>query len=101
MNPPIASTAVSLPSSREEALCALTVAAGAWMFVALRTGHGTWAHPPHEIPWGPLDVLFPRFGAGSVWAAVVGWAVALAVAALVVRELLQVRRQHAAAPLSP
>jgi hypothetical protein len=31
----------------------------------------------------------------------VGWGLAVAVAALVVRELLQVRRQHAAAPLSP
>jgi hypothetical protein len=83
------------------ALCAVTVAAGGWLFVALRTGHGTWAHPPHEIPWGPLDVLFPRFGTGSAWAAVVGWALAAFVAALVVRELLRVRRQHAAAPLSP
>jgi hypothetical protein len=83
------------------ALCALTVAAGAWLFVALRTGHGTWAHPPHEIPWGPLDALFPRFGTGSAWAAVVGGALAVAVAALVVRELLRVRRQQAAAPLSP
>ena len=83
------------------ALCALTVAAGAWLFVALRTGHGTWAHPPHEIPWGPLDGLFPRFGTGSAWAAVVGGALAVAVAALVVRELLRVRRQQAAAPLSP
>jgi hypothetical protein len=83
------------------ALCALTVAAGAWLFVALRTGHGTWAQPPHEIPWGPLDALFPRFGAGSAWAAIVGWALAAGVAALVVREVLGVRRRQAAAPLSP
>jgi 4-amino-4-deoxy-L-arabinose transferase-like glycosyltransferase len=83
------------------ALCALTVAAGAWLFVALRSGHGTWAHPPHEIPWGPLDAVFPRFGAGSAWAAIVGWTLAAGVAALVVRELLGVRRRQAAAPLSP
>ena len=75
--------------------------AGAWLFVALRTGHGTWAHPPQEIPWGPLDALFPRFGTGSAWAAVVGWTLALALAALAVRELRRVRRQNAAAPLSP
>jgi hypothetical protein len=83
------------------ALCALTVAAGVWLFVALRAGHGTWAHPPHEIPWGPLDALFPRFGAGSAWAAIVGWGLAVGVAALVVREVLRMRRRQAAAPLSP
>ena len=74
------------------ALCALTVAAGVWLFVAVRAGHGTWAHPPHEIPWGPLDALFPRFGAGSAWAAIVGWSLAVGVAALVVREVLRMRR---------
>lgn len=82
-------------------LCTLTVVAGTWLFVALRTGHGTWAHPSQEIPWGPLDALFPRFGTGSAWAAVVGWTLALALAALAVRELRRVRRQHAATPLSP
>jgi len=67
-------------------LCALTVAAGAWLFVALRTGHGTWAHPPHEIPWGPLDALLPRYGTGSAWAVVLGWALAAGLVALVARE---------------
>jgi len=83
------------------ALCALTGAAGLWLFVALRTGQGTWAHPPHEIPWGPLDALFPRFGTGSAWAAVVGWTLAVALAALAARELRRARRQQAATPLSP
>src|SRR5207248_11362560 len=44
------------------ALCALTAIAGAWLFVALRSGYRTWARPPHAIPWGPLDTQFPRFG---------------------------------------
>ena len=74
------------------ALCAITVAAGAWLFVALRMGHGSWAHPPDEVPWGPLHALFPRFGTGSAWAAVLGWALAAAAAALVARELYRLRR---------
>jgi hypothetical protein len=73
-------------------LCAVTVAAGAWLFVALRTGDGTWAHPPHAVPWGPLDALFPRFGTGSVWAAIVSWTLAAAAAAVVAREWYRFRR---------
>jgi hypothetical protein len=73
-------------------LCGLTVAAGAWLFIALRTGHGTWTHPPHGIPWGPLDAVLPRFGTGSAWAAVLGWALAAGVAALVAREWYRRRR---------
>ena len=82
------------------ALCALTAIAGAWLFVALRSGHGTWAHPPHEIPWGPLDTLFPRFGTGSAWAAILGFGLAAALAGLVVREAMRIRRAPTPAPLN-
>ena len=82
------------------ALCALTAIAGTWLFVALRSGHGTWAHPPHEIPWGPLDTLFPRFGTGSAWAAIVGVGLAVALAGLVVREAMRIRRAPSPAPLN-
>jgi hypothetical protein len=78
-------------------LCAITLAAGAWLYVALRVTGGSWADPPHEIPWGPLDRVFPRYGTDSAWAAVVAAAVLAAIVAAVVREWRRTRRSAATA----
>jgi hypothetical protein len=78
-------------------LCGLTLAASAWLYVALRVTGASWAQPPQEIPWGPLDWLLPRYGSGSTWAAVVAGAVVAAIAAAVLREWRQTRRPAAGA----
>jgi hypothetical protein len=67
-------------------LGALTLAASAWLLVALRTGSaGSWdALPP--APWGPLADAFPRWDSGSAWEVVVTAAVGAAALTLLARE---------------
>jgi hypothetical protein len=42
-------------------LVVLTLAASVWLYVELRAGGGGWAAPGSTAPWGPLEVVFPRF----------------------------------------
>jgi len=79
------------------ALAALTVIAGAWMCTALYLDGGGWSRPPSEIPWGPLDRLFPDFGNGPAYASVVVGALAAALAALAAYEWRRARRTAALA----
>lgn len=79
------------------ALAALTVIAGAWMCAALYLDGGGWSRPPSEIPWGPLDRLFPDFAAGPAYASVVVGAFVAALAALGVHEWRRARRTAALA----
>src|SRR5207302_3644455 len=74
------------------ALGALTLLAGVWLYADVRITGGSWANPPHEIPWGPLDRAFPRYGVGSTWAAVVAVALIAALVAALVREWRRTRR---------
>ena len=61
-------------------LGALTLVASVWLLVELWTGAvDGWVAPRSSAPWGPLEAVFPLYGTGSVWAAVVG---GVAVAAL-------------------
>jgi hypothetical protein len=56
------------------------IGASAWLYAAVRwNGNGLAARRP-DAPWGPLDVVFPFFGAGAlpyVIAALIGVALAL------------------------
>jgi hypothetical protein len=66
-------------------LGALTLAAGAWVVVALRTGAGTWDTPP-PAPWGPLAAAFPRWDSASAWEVVVTAAVGAVALWVLLRE---------------
>ncbi|MDX6669044.1 MAG: hypothetical protein QOK04_2424, partial [Solirubrobacteraceae bacterium] len=79
-------------------LCTITLAAGVWLYVALRVTDGSWAHPPQEVPWGPLDRVWPRYGTGSAWAAVVTGAIVAAIAAAILRGIWQNRLTSASRP---
>ncbi|HEX3318370.1 MAG TPA: hypothetical protein VHR88_10140 [Solirubrobacteraceae bacterium] len=70
----------------------LTLVASAWLLVALRVGDAGWVAPASRAPWGPLEIVFPRYGAGSVYATVVSVLVAAGLVALVANEW----RQHRA-----
>jgi hypothetical protein len=74
------------------ALAALTVGAGAWLYVALRLGHGTWTSPPQEIPLGPLRELLPDWRADEVWPGVLGIAIGVALIVLGILEWRRVRQ---------
>jgi hypothetical protein len=64
-------------------LVALTLAASAWLLIALRTGAtASWDAPP-RAPWGPLTGAFPL--AGTVAATLVGVAALAVLAALAAR----------------
>jgi hypothetical protein len=73
-------------------LAALTVAAGAWLYGALRLDHGTWTTPPQEIPFGPLRELLPDWRAGEVWPTIAGVAVAVLLLALAALEWRRARQ---------
>ena len=73
-------------------LCALTLIAGGWLCAALCLDGGSWSLPPSWIPWGPLDRLFPDFGAGGAYPSVVGAALLAALAALALHERRRARR---------
>jgi hypothetical protein len=69
-------------------LVALTLAASAWLLIALRTGAAaSWDRPP-RAPWGPLTDVFPH--AGTSAATLVG------VAALAVLAVLAIRADQGA-----
>jgi hypothetical protein len=76
----------------------LTLAASAWLVIALRTGSSgsSWDALP-DAPWGPLAVVFPRWDTGSAWEVVVTAAVGVAVLALLLREWHSGRRAMMAA----
>jgi hypothetical protein len=71
-------------------LAALTLAGSAWLYVALRLGDEHWIGTATSAPWGPLEVLFPRWGSG--YADAVALAALVAAAALIAREWLRRRR---------
>lgn len=73
-------------------LAALTVGAGAWLYAALRLGHGTWTSPPQEVPLGPLRELLPDWRAGELWPAIAGIAVVVAILVVVGLEWRRARQ---------
>jgi hypothetical protein len=68
------------------ALGALTLLASGWLLVQVWTGRAGWSPPASRAPLGPLADALPRYGTGSVWAAVVAAALAAVLAAVVARE---------------
>jgi len=72
-------------------LGALTLAASAWLYVALRLGDTGWVAPTSRAPWGPLEIVFPKYGTSSPYATVVTVLVVAALIALVVNEWRQRR----------
>ena len=69
------------------ALAALTLLATAWLLGALFAGtEDGWVTPSTPAPWGPLERVFPIFGEGSAWAAVVSAAAVAGLAFLAWRE---------------
>jgi hypothetical protein len=72
-------------------LALLSVAGSVWLWIDARSGGGLQTDRP-DAPWGPLTDVFPQFH-GGVWPYVLLAAVALALAAPVVREELEVRRR--------
>jgi hypothetical protein len=70
----------------------LTVAASAWLGLALLTGASASFDDPPEAPWGPLVRALPRWGEGSAGEVALTAAVAAAVVALIAREWLRSRR---------
>ena len=79
------------------ALCGLTVIAAGWLCAALYLDGRGWSRPPSWIPWGPLDRLFPDFGGGASYPALVAAALVAAVAALGLHERRRTRRIEALA----
>jgi hypothetical protein len=76
-------------------LAAITLAGSAWLYAELRLGDARWIDPTTNVPWGPLEALFPRWG--SSYADAVAVAVLVAAGALAAREWLRVRRRARAA----
>jgi hypothetical protein len=77
-------------------LAALTLAASAWLLIALRTGSApSWDAPP-RAPWGPLTDAFPRTGTAA--SAIVALAALVLLAALAVRERRGARSARFARP---
>jgi hypothetical protein len=67
-------------------LSAITLIGSGWFYAELRLGGGGLVAPGWSAPWGPLEVLWPRYGTGSLWADVSLGLVAVALAALVAFE---------------
>jgi hypothetical protein len=78
-------------------LGALTLGASAWLYAELRLGEGSWSAPSGQVPWGPLDVLFPRFGPGSEYATAAVVAVIAGLGVLALREWQRHREEMALA----
>jgi hypothetical protein len=68
------------------ALAALTLAGSVWLYVDLRWAGGSFVTARPDVPWGPLERLFPSFEADG-WPFWLAGAIGLALAAVVVREL--------------
>ena len=79
-------------------LAVLTLAASVWLYVDLRFAGGSFVTGRPDAPWGPLERLFPSFEADAVWPFWLAGAIALALAALMAREL---RRSHETAGTVP
>lgn len=67
-------------------LAALTLAASAWLGIALLTGSSASFDDPPEAPWGPLVRALPHWGEGSTGEVVITALVAAAALALLIRE---------------
>jgi hypothetical protein len=78
------------------ALSALTLAASSWLYLDVRLGDGTFVAGRPDAPFGPLTGAFPLFGAGSAWPDVLAVLIAVALAALVLRELRHSRQSAGA-----
>jgi hypothetical protein len=78
------------------ALALIGVAASVWLYLDVRIGAGGLASNLPDAPWGPLERVFPLFERGSTYPFVLAGALALAAAALVVRELRRVGPVRAA-----
>jgi hypothetical protein len=76
-------------------LGALTLVATAWLCAEVATGAvGGWTLAAESrAPWGPLEVLFPRWQEGSAWAHAVSATVGLSLVALLWSEW-RARRRH-------
>ncbi len=68
------------------ALAVVSVAASAWLYVAARLGSHGLVQPRPDAPFGPLTVVFPRFG-DSPWPYALAAAIAAALAAFALLEL--------------
>src|SRR3954451_1858330 len=68
-------------------LALIGVAASVWLYLDVRVGSGVLATNLPDAPWGPLDRAFPLFDPGSTYPFVLAGAIALAGAALLVREV--------------
>ena len=73
-------------------LAALTVGGSVWLYLEARRG-GELAGDRPDAPFGPLLSAWPAFEAGGGWAYWLAGAVALALAALVLYELVKERRR--------
>ena len=73
-------------------LAAITVGAGAWLYIALRLDHGTWLAPPQEVPFGPARELLPDWRAGGIWPDAAAIVVAVALIALALLEWRRARQ---------
>jgi hypothetical protein len=70
----------------------LTLAASAWLLIAMRTGSAaSWDNPP-PAPWGPLAGVFPRWDTGSAAEVIVTVALGAAALWLLVHEWREGRR---------
>jgi hypothetical protein len=68
------------------ALALLTVAASAWLYVDVRWGGGSLAADRPDAPFGPLTDVLPLFEPGGGWPFWLAGAIAVALAALMLRE---------------
>ena len=73
-------------------LAAMTVGGSVWLYVDARSGGSLLAERP-DAPFGPLLEAWPAFGPGGGWAYWLASGTALALGALVLYELLGVRRR--------
>ena len=78
------------------ALALIGVAASVWLYLDVRVGAGGLASNVPDAPWGPLERAFPLFERGSIYPFVLAGVLALAAAALVVREVRRVGPVRAA-----
>ena len=68
-------------------LALIGVAASVWLYLDVRLGDAGLASNLPDAPWGPLVHAFPLFERGSTYPFALAGAVAIAVAALMAREL--------------
>jgi hypothetical protein len=73
------------------ALAALSGAASVWLYLDARVGGGTLVTDRPDAPLGPLTELLPRFAPGETWPFWLAGAIAAALAALVLREVIASR----------